>query len=92
MARAAGAYCVLESGELRLYLERGGRSLLSNGEVRIEHLRALMSIATGAGKVEIQRVDGVGVMESSIAALLREAGFASSHRGLVAYGGRSGRP
>jgi hypothetical protein len=44
-----------------------------------------------AGKVEIQRVDGAGVMESAIAPILREAGFASTHRGLVAYGGRPGR-
>ncbi len=91
MARAAGAYCVLDSGQLVLYLERGGRSLLTNGEIRPEHVRALLGVATNAGKVEIQRVDGHPVMESPIAALLREAGFASSHRGLVAYGGRPGR-
>jgi len=91
MARAAGAYCVLDAGELVLYLERGGRSLLTNGEIRAEHVRALMGVATSAGRVEIQRVDGAGVMESAISAVLREAGFASTHRGLVAYGGRSGR-
>jgi ATP-dependent Lhr-like helicase len=89
MARAAGAYCVLDAGELVLYLERGGRSLLTNGEIRAEHIRALMGMAAKAGKVEIQRVDGAGVMESPIAAVLREAGFASTHRGLVAHGARS---
>jgi ATP-dependent Lhr-like helicase len=92
MARAAGAYCVLDSGGLVLYLERGGRSLLTNGQVRADHVRALLGVATNAGKVEIQRVDGLPVMESPLAAMLREAGFASTHRGLVAYGGRSGRP
>ena len=91
MARAAGAYCVLDAGELVLYLERGGRSLLTNGEIRADHVRALMGVAVTAGRVEIQRVDGGDVMESPIAALLREVGFASSHRGLVAYGGRPGR-
>jgi ATP-dependent Lhr-like helicase len=91
MARAAGAYCVLDAGELVLYLERGGRSLLTNGEIRPEHVKALMGVAIVAGKVEVQRVDGVGVMESPIASLMRESGFASSHRGLVAYGGRPGR-
>ena len=92
MARAAGAYCVLDSGQLVLYLERGGRSLLTNGEIRPEHLRALVGVATNAGRVEIQRVDGLPVMESPIAAMLREAGFASSHRGLVATAGvRDGR-
>jgi ATP-dependent helicase Lhr and Lhr-like helicase len=92
MARAAGAYCVLDAGELVLYLERGGRSLMTNGDIQPDHVRALIGVATNAGKVEIQRVDGVGVMESPIAALLREAGFASTHRGLVAHGARSGRP
>ena len=91
MARAAGAYCVLDAGQLVLYLERGGRSLLTNGEVRPEHVRALMGVAIAAGKVEVQRVDGIGVMESPLAEVLRESGFASTHRGLVAYGGRPGR-
>ena len=44
MARAAGAFVVLESGELRLYLERGGRSLLTRDEVRAEHVRALVAV------------------------------------------------
>jgi ATP-dependent Lhr-like helicase len=85
MARAAGAYCVLDGGELVLYLERGGRSLLTNGTVRPEHLRALVEIATAAGRVELQRVDGAGVLGSPLTAMLREAGFTSTHRGLVAY-------
>ncbi|MEP6751661.1 MAG: DEAD/DEAH box helicase [Candidatus Dormiibacterota bacterium] len=89
MARAAGAYCVLDAGELVLYLERGGRSLSTNGEVRPEHVRALMGVAIVAGKVEVQRVDGIGVMESPLAEVLRESGFASTHRGLVAYGART---
>jgi ATP-dependent helicase Lhr and Lhr-like helicase len=88
MGRTAGAYCVLDGGELRLYLERGGRSLLTNGEVSSEHLRALIGMAVVAGRVEVQRVDGIPVMDSPLNALLREAGFASTHRGLVAYAGR----
>ena len=85
MARAAGAYCVLDNGELVLYLERGGRALLTNGEIRVEHLRALIETAVHGGRIEVQRVDGSPVMQSPLAALLREAGFASTHRGLVAY-------
>ena len=87
MARAAGAYCVLDGGELVLYLERGGRSLLTNGDVSTEHLRALIAVATsGAGKIEVQKVDGAPVSQSALAPLLREAGFSSTHRGLIAYG------
>jgi ATP-dependent helicase Lhr and Lhr-like helicase len=85
MARAAGAFVVLESGELHLYLERGGRSLLTRGEVRVEHVRALVGVATHAGKLEVQRVDGVPVRQSSLAPVLAEAGFGQSPRGLVVW-------
>jgi ATP-dependent helicase Lhr and Lhr-like helicase len=85
MARAAGAYCVVDDGRLAVYLERGGRSLLTNGDVKLEHLRALIGVAVLAGRVEVQKVDGVGVMESPLKDLLRESGFSSTHRGLVAY-------
>jgi ATP-dependent Lhr-like helicase len=88
MARAAGAYCVLDGGKLVLYLERGGRSLLTVGDVSIEHLKALIGMAVLAGRVELQKVDGVPVVDSPLNAMLREAGFTSTHRGLVAYSGR----
>jgi ATP-dependent Lhr-like helicase len=88
MGRTAGAYCVLDDGRLKLYLERGGRSLLTSGEVTPAHLRALIGMAVLAGRVEVQRVDGLPVMDSPLNSLLREAGFASTHRGLVAYAGR----
>jgi ATP-dependent Lhr-like helicase len=88
MGRTAGAYCVLDRGELKLYLERGGRSLLTNGQISSEHLRALIGMAVLAGRVEVQRVDGLPVSDSPLNALLRESGFVSTHRGLVAYAGR----
>jgi len=87
MARASGAYCVLDRGELVLYLEKGGRSLLTHGDVKVEHLRALIELAAAPGKVEVQRVDGMPVTQSPLAPLMREAGFSSTHRGLIAYGG-----
>jgi ATP-dependent Lhr-like helicase len=85
MARAAGAFVVLDSGDLRLYLERGGRSLLTRGEIRPEHLRALVAAATRAGKVEIQRVDGTATRQSPLAPILSEAGFGASPRGMVVW-------
>ena len=88
MGRAAGAFCVLDAGELVLYLERGGRSLITRGEVTAAHLAALIAVATRAGKVELQKVDGAPVMESPLNALLRESGFSSTHRSLVAYASR----
>jgi ATP-dependent helicase Lhr and Lhr-like helicase len=85
MARAAGAFVVLDGGELRLYLERGGRSLLTRGEVRAEHLRVLVGAATRAGKVEVQRVDGTPTRQSALAPVLAEAGFGISPRGMVVW-------
>jgi ATP-dependent Lhr-like helicase len=88
MSRAAGAYCVIDDGRLVLYLERGGRSLLTSGAVELPHLQALIAVATTAGRVELQKVDGVAAMESPLRAALREAGFSQTHRSLIAYGGR----
>jgi ATP-dependent helicase Lhr and Lhr-like helicase len=88
MSRAAGAYCVIDDGRLVLYLERGGRSLLTNGDVQLAHLQALIAVATNAGRVELQKVDGVAVMESALKSALREAGFSQTHRSLIAYAGR----
>jgi ATP-dependent Lhr-like helicase len=85
MARAAGAFVALDSGDLRLYLERGGRSLLTRGEVTTDHLRALVAVATGAGKVELQRVDGVPARQSPLAPRLAGAGFGPTPRGLVVW-------
>jgi ATP-dependent Lhr-like helicase len=89
MGRAAGAYCVVDDGRLVLYLERGGRSLLTNGQVQLAHLQALIAVATSAGRVELQKVDGTSVMDSPLKTMLREAGFSQTHRSLVAYGTRS---
>src|SRR2546426_7890391 len=88
MARAAGPYCGIDDGRLVLYLERGGRSLLTSGQVQPAHLQALIAIATNAGRLEVQKVDGVPVMDSPLKAALREAGFSQTHRSLIAYGAR----
>jgi ATP-dependent Lhr-like helicase len=85
MARAAGAFVVLDGGELRLYLERGGRTLWTLGEVRREHLEVLVAAATRAGRVELQRVDGQPVREAAIARLLKESGFGATPRGMVVW-------
>jgi ATP-dependent Lhr-like helicase len=81
-ARAAGAYVVLDGGRLRLFLERGGRSLLTFGEVADEHLAALADAAPRLGRIELQRVDGEHVSASPLLTALRAAGFKSTPRGL----------
>jgi len=85
MARAAGAYVVLDGGELRLYLERGGRSLLTVGEVQLAHLRALAGIAARVGKLEIQSIDGDVIKGSRLEGTLREAGFGTTPKGVVLW-------
>jgi ATP-dependent helicase Lhr and Lhr-like helicase len=85
MARAAGAYVVVDSGELRLYLERGGRSLLTTRAVELTHLQALAGIAARVGKLEIQTIDGAPVKDSGLEATLREAGFGTTPKGVVLW-------
>ena len=86
MGRVPGAYVILEGGRLGLYLERGGRSLLTAGEVTPAQLLALASVARrGLRKLEIERVDGEPVGGSSLEQMLRQAGFVASPRGLVLW-------
>jgi ATP-dependent Lhr-like helicase len=85
MARVAGAYIVTDGGELRLYLERGGKSLLTIGEIEVAHLAALAQIAAKVDKLEIQAVDGAPVKGSRYEALLREAGFGNTPKGVVLW-------
>src|SRR6202165_3406241 len=85
MGRTAGSYIVLDDGILKLYLERGGRSLLTNGEAQPEHWCALTGRWVRAGRVEVQRVDEVQVRDSPLNALVPQSGFTSTHRGLVAF-------
>src|SRR5438105_1366089 len=85
MARVAGAYVVLDGGELRLYLERGGRSLLTVTGVQASHLQALAAIAARVDKLEIQIVDGLPVKDSPHEPLLREAGFGTTPKGVVLW-------
>jgi len=91
-ARAAGAFVVLDGGVLRLYLERGGRSLATFGEVTAAHLQALAQAATRAGRLEIVSVDAAPVHGNAIVQAMREGGFGPSPRGLVHWGERRGIP
>jgi ATP-dependent Lhr-like helicase len=85
MARAAGAYVVLDSGQLRCYLERGGHSLWTLGEVGADHLQRLVEVATRTSRVQVQRIDGLPAHQSPLAPLLRQSGFSLTPRGLTAW-------
>jgi hypothetical protein len=47
--------CGLPEGRPVLYLERNGRSLLTNGEVQPAHLEALIAIATHLRRPQLGR-------------------------------------
>jgi ATP-dependent Lhr-like helicase len=85
MARVAGAYVVMHGGELRLYLERGGRSLLTLGDIELADLQALAGLAASSEKLEIQSVNGGPVKGSPLEELLRDAGFGNTPKGVVLW-------
>ena len=89
-ARAAGAYVVLVGGEPAVYLERGGRSLVTFpvAERHPAWVDGLVAVVKDgfAKKLELVRIDGGAARESRWAVPLRAAGFADSYRGLILRG------
>ncbi|HPZ48438.1 MAG TPA: DEAD/DEAH box helicase [Propionibacteriaceae bacterium] len=85
-ARKAGALVVLVDGALALYVERGGRTLLSWGSALVPAARALAgAVHAGAlGKLTVSKVDGASVMSpgSPLTAALEQAGFTLTPSGL----------
>ncbi len=85
--RKAGALVVQARGELVLYVERGGKSLLSwtsDPRVLAPAAAALAAaVRAGAlGRLTVERADGNGVYESPLAQALEAAGFRPTPRGL----------
>ncbi|NUU20012.1 MAG: hypothetical protein HOV68_00615, partial [Streptomycetaceae bacterium] len=85
--RKAGALVVLVDGDLVLYGERGGRSLLTWTEdpVRLQPTVDALALAVreGAlGKLTVERADGEGILTSSLGRALEAAGFHATPRGL----------
>ncbi|GAB3459746.1 ATP-dependent helicase [Kineococcus endophyticus] len=87
--RKAGALVVLVDGELALYVERGGRSVLSwtaEDDVLQPAADALaLSVREGVlGKLTVEKADGSGVLaaDSPLGRALEGAGFHATPRGL----------
>ncbi|RKT10815.1 ATP-dependent Lhr-like helicase [Streptomyces sp. 1114.5] len=85
--RKAGALVVLVDGELALYVERGGKSLLAWPED--EETRALAAGALAAairagalGSVTVERANGEPALGSELGRALEDAGFHATPRGL----------
>ncbi len=85
--RKAGALVVLTGGHLVLYVERGGKTILSwtsDPAVLGPAAAALAGVARGGalGRLTIERADGETVHGSPLAHALEEAGFRATPRGL----------
>jgi ATP-dependent Lhr-like helicase len=86
-ARKAGALVVVVDGHCVLYVERGGRTLLSFTEDRDLLLAAAKALAVSVhggalGKLNVESADGERVAQSGLAEALEQAGFRPSPRGL----------
>ncbi|WP_188196512.1 Lhr family helicase [Nonomuraea sp. SYSU D8015] len=84
--RKAGSLVVLVDGHLVLYVERGGKTLLSFADdERLQPAVDALALAVrdGAlGKLTVERADGASIIESPLAAALEAAGFHPTPRGL----------
>jgi ATP-dependent helicase Lhr and Lhr-like helicase len=85
--RKAGAVVILTDGELALYVERGGRTLLTftDDPDRLGRVADALALAVrdGAlGRLAVERADGEPVFDSPLARALTDAGFRPTARGL----------
>ena len=85
--RKAGALVVLVGGDPILYVERGGRTLLSfvdDAEALVAAGQALAAaVRSGAlGPMSVERADGESVHASPLSEALTAAGFRATPRGL----------
>jgi ATP-dependent Lhr-like helicase len=85
--RKAGAVVVLSAGDLVLYVERGGKTLLSwsDDPAVLEPCAAALAAAVrdGAlGRITVEKADGGAVHDSPLAVALASAGFRPTPRGL----------
>jgi ATP-dependent Lhr-like helicase len=88
LARAAGAKVVMVDGEPVLYVERGGRGIVTlpafDGELNARlAVEAIRETFTAASRRAIERIDGEPASQSPLLKLLTEAGFAPGYRGLT---------
>ncbi len=86
-ARKAGALVVLVDGECALYVERGGRTLLSftADEGRLQAAAAALAVSARAGslgKLHVESANGDPIVASVLGQALEHAGFRPSPRGL----------
>jgi ATP-dependent Lhr-like helicase len=85
--RKAGSLVVLVDGRLVVYVERGGKTVLTFGEPDERELALAAgslaaTIRTRLGKLAVERVDGEFVLGTPLGDALRDAGFAPTPSGI----------
>ncbi|MGE7390898.1 ATP-dependent helicase [Streptomyces sp. NPDC004126] len=86
--RKAGSLVVLVDGELTLYLERGGKTLLAwpePGDPRLEAAVAALAAGSRVGTLPaltVERINAAAALTSPLGAALEAAGFHATPRGL----------
>ncbi|OUM43444.1 ATP-dependent helicase [Arthrobacter sedimenti] len=85
--RKAGALVVLVDGALALYVERGGKTLLTFTEdadvLRAAALALVTVIRRGAAdKMAVEKVNGGEILDTDVGRALADAGFYTTPRGL----------
>ncbi|GAB2970113.1 ATP-dependent helicase [Saccharothrix stipae] len=85
--RKSGALVVLVDGLATLYVERGGRSLLSFTEDEVPLQAAAQALSRAVrdgwlGQLAVQRADGEVALGSRLAGILQDAGFRATPKGL----------
>jgi ATP-dependent Lhr-like helicase len=85
--RKAGALVVLVDGDLCIYVERGGKSLLSWSDEPESIQPAADALALAVregllGRLAVERADGAAVVNSPLGVALEAAGFHPTPRGL----------
>jgi ATP-dependent Lhr-like helicase len=85
--RKAGAVVVLVDGRLVLYVEKGGRTMLSYSDDDAVLRPAIDALVLGAregllGKLAVEKADGEAVLDTPLADALVDAGLRLTSRGL----------
>jgi len=84
--RKAGSLVVLVDGDLAVYVERGGKTVLTfttdEGALAAASASLASIVRTGLGKLRIEQVDGGSITGSPLGTALSDAGFSATPRGL----------